>query len=145
MTKYLGAIFILASSPIPAEETEFLRLKSVLESYGFPVLLQASPVRGAYGLLDSSTRKIWIDPLVFELGIAQPTLVHEAVHAAQACQGKKKLQPLGLSLEPPAIARRYFLRYEGELRVLESEAYTVQVQENRTDLVISLLHKHCQK
>jgi len=134
---------LLLALDIPPSQTEFIQLKTVLQGYGFSLRFDIPPERGAYGLLDSRNKTIWIDPLVFDLGIAQPTLVHEAVHAAQYCYGKGKPQPMGLSLEPPAIARRFFLRYEGLRRQLETEAYTIQVQPDRLDLVINLLHKYC--
>jgi hypothetical protein len=34
-----------------------------------------------------SEKKIWINPVVFDLHIANQTLTHEAVHAAQVCAG----------------------------------------------------------
>jgi hypothetical protein len=79
------------------------------------------------------------------LGIAQPTLVHEAVHAAQLCYGKTKVQALGLEIEPPPMTRLHFMRYHSYTRQIEAEAYTIQVQSDRTDLVIALLNKHCRK
>jgi hypothetical protein len=135
-------LFTLAQSTTNAE---FTRLKKVLEQYGFKVKLETPPIREAYGLLESRSKTIWINPIVFDLGIARPTLVHEAVHAAQLCYGKKEVQALGLDLEPPPMTRRHFLQYHSYRRHIEAEAYTVQVQPDGVDLVISLLDKHCKK
>lgn len=137
----LGAILLL--SVTPATDTEFYRLQETLEQYGFRVRLELPPEPGAYGLLNPSSQTIWINPVVFELGIARPTLVHEAVHAAQSCAGGNKLQILNLKITPPPLTRRYFLRYRAFRRHLEAEAYTVQVQPDGVELAIALLHQHC--
>ena len=84
----LGAL-LLASVPAVAD-SQFNRLQQVLEQHGFDVRLELPPVPGAYGSLNSRSKTISINPVVFELGIAQPTLVHEAVHAAQSCAGRRK-------------------------------------------------------
>ena len=137
----LGAI--LLASVTSATDPDFSSLQETLEQYGFQVKLELPPEPGAYGLLNSSSRTIWINPVVFELGIARPTLVHEAVHAAQTCAGGDKLSSLNLKITPPPMTRRYFLRYRASRRHLEAEAYTVQVQPDAVELAISLLHQHC--
>lgn len=139
---FFASLFLISqSNPV---ELEFLQLKNQLENYGFEVRLETSPVRGSYGLLQTESKKIWIDPLVFELGIAKPTLIHEAVHAAQYCAGKGKIQPLGLKISPPNIARPFFMQYQhGLTRHLEEEAYAIQTQPDNFDLVTSLLTKYC--
>lgn len=129
----------------PSIDADFSRLQNVLEQYGFKVKLETPPVREAYGMLQTKTKTIWINPIVFDLGIARPTLVHEAVHAAQLCYGKKQVQALGLDMEPPPMTRLYFMRYHSYTRQIEAEAYTVQVQPDGVDLVISLLNKYCRK
>ncbi|MHC5748715.1 MAG: hypothetical protein ACYTXT_44165 [Nostoc sp.] len=52
-------------------------------------------------------KKIWINPVVFELHIGTQTLIHEAVHAAQVCAGKGKIKTLGLNLQPSNYARPF--------------------------------------
>ena len=79
----------------------FTHLKQLLEREGFEVRFQKPPQDGAYGLLDAKLKIVWIHPVVFDLGIAQPVLVHEAVHAAQACKGNGTVAPLNLDIEPP--------------------------------------------
>jgi hypothetical protein len=136
---------ILATPKINYASGDFERLKQILQKYNFPVKLAMPPQTGTYGMLDSKTRTIWINPVVFELRIAEPTLVHEAVHAAQQCAGgdSGQLKPLNLGLEYPKMAYRHFMRYQGDRRHLEAEAYTVQSLPNNIDYTIDLLHKHC--
>ncbi|MBD2290375.1 hypothetical protein H6F92_16925 [Microcystis wesenbergii FACHB-1317] len=143
----IAAVFLgmqlAAGENLSAANPDFLRLQKALEQHNFIVKLAPPPVRGAYGLFDSKTRIIWIHPLVFDLGIARPTLIHEAVHAAQLCHGGKTVKALNLAIEPPAMTRRFFMNYQGFSRQIEAEAYTVQVQPDGLDLVISLLQKYC--
>ncbi len=134
--------FLLASSLI-STDAEFSRLHQVLENSGFEIRMELPPKRGAYGLLQHDSKTIWINPVVFDLGIAQPTLVHEAVHAAQSCAGQENLKTLGLKIPPPVMTRRFFLRYHAYRRQLEAEAYTIQVQPNGVDMAIALLTEHC--
>ena len=134
--------FLLASSLV-SPEPEFNQLRQILENYGFEVRLELPPIQGAYGLLRHDSKTIWINPVVFDLGLAQPTLVHEAVHAAQSCAGEQNLQTLGLDIPPPTMTKPFFFRYHSHRRELEAEAYTIQVQPNRTELAIELLDRYC--
>ena len=125
---FLGTSLLLslvAPSILPDLDPTFLRLAEVLERSGFTVILDLPPQWGTYGLLDLPKRSIWINPVVFDLEIARPTLVHEAVHAAQLCyseglaQGSAQqngsissidaLKPLGLGLTPSPLVRPYIL------------------------------------
>ena len=139
--------YLLASSLIISQaqiNEDFLLLKNQLESYGFEVRQEASPHRGSYGLLDTKSKTIWIDPIVFELGIALPTLIHEATHAAQFCLGEGEITALALSIKPPNMARPFFTHYQDRnRRHLEAEAYAVQTHPDGLNLVMSLLEKHC--
>ena len=89
----LYSSLLIAQTPAPSQQ--FLDLKSQLEKSGFQVVIELPPKRGAYGLLSESRKKIWINPVVFDLNIANPTLIHESVHAAQVCAGKGKIQSFG--------------------------------------------------
>lgn len=125
---------------------KFLDLENQLEDYGFEVIIQLPPKRGAYGLLKVAEKKIWINPVVFDLHIATPTLIHESVHAAQLCAGKGKMKTLGLNIQPIKAARRLFLRYTNTHRQnLEREAYAVQTQPNSFKLAKAILKKYCKK
>jgi hypothetical protein len=144
MNKFLilNSLFLL--SQIPNPELKFINLKNQLEKAGFQVIIELPPKRGAYGLLRESDRKIWINPVVFELHIGTQTLIHEAVHAAQVCAGKGKIKLLGLDIEPSNYARPLFLRYTNVHRQdLEREAYAVQTQPKSFELAVSLLQEHC--
>lgn len=135
---------LLCITPIHAESDSFQRLKKELERYNFKVILQIPPYQGAYGLLNADSRTIWINPVVFDLNIANPTLIHEAVHAAQLCAGKGKMEALGLEIQPINQARLFFQRYTDINRQdLEREAYAVQTQPDNLELALSLLEKHC--
>jgi hypothetical protein len=146
MFKYITSITAtsLLLAQLSTAEPQFLQLKNQLETYGFQVLIQPTPVAGTYGLIEEKTRQIWIHPIVFELHVANPTLIHEAVHAAQICAGNGRATPLGLEIQPSNYSRRFYQRYQDFQRQdLEREAYTVQTQENRFQLVQSLLEKYC--
>ncbi|WP_392533600.1 hypothetical protein [Nostoc sp. C117] len=134
----------LLLSQVPKPEQQFTDLRNKLQQFGFQVIIQLPPKRGAYGLLQPNTKKIWINPVVFELNIGTQTLIHEAVHAAQVCAGKGKIQTLGLNIQPINYARPFFMRYTDVHRQdLEREAYAVQTQPNNFKLAISLLQEHC--
>ena len=135
---------IILVGQVPIQESSFEMLKKQLEQANFQVILDLPPQRGAYGLLKADSKKIWINPVVFDLGIAEQTLVHEAVHAAQVCKGKGKLSLLGLEIDPLIYAQPFFMHYaDGDRKQLEREAYAVQTQSNRVELVSSLLKKYC--
>ncbi|MBE9210841.1 hypothetical protein IQ244_30945 [Nostoc sp. LEGE 06077] len=135
---------LLLISQIQSPEPKFLQLKNQLERVGFQVVIKLPPKRGAYGLLREADKKIWINPVVFDLNIGNQVLIHEAVHAAQLCAGKGKIKVLGLDIQPSNYARPFFLRYRDVHRQeLEREAYAVQSQVNSFQLAISLLQKHC--
>jgi hypothetical protein len=129
---------------VPIQESSFEIIKKQLEQAKFEVILDLPPQRGAYGLLKSDSKKIWINPVVFDLGIADQTLIHEAVHAAQVCKGKGKFALLGLEVDPLIYAQPFFMNYaDSDRKELEKEAYAVQTQSNRVELVLSLLKKYC--
>lgn len=131
-------------SSLSSVSAEFNQLKQTLESYNFTVVLGLPPQRGTYGLLHVPTRTVWINPVVFDLGIAIPTLVHEAVHAAQLCSGSAEtLSALDLGLELYAPASRLYMRYSGTRRMLEAEAYTIQARPDRVAYVTQLLMDRC--
>ena len=135
---------IILVGQVPIQESSFEMLKKQLEQANFQVILDLPPQRGAYGLLKADSKKIWINPVVFDLGIAEQTLIHEAVHAAQVCKGKGKLSLLGLEIDPLIYAQPFFMHYaDGDRKELEREAYAVQTQSNRVELVSSLLKKYC--
>ncbi|MDZ8240993.1 MAG: hypothetical protein RMZ69_28185 [Nostoc sp. ChiQUE01a] len=141
-TVLLNSLLLLSQVGTP--DKRFLDLKNQLEKFGFQVIIQLPPKRGAYGLLQESRKKIWINPVVFDLKIGTQTIIHEAVHAAQVCAGKGKIKTLGLNIQPINYARPFFMQYADVHRQdLEREAYAVQTQPNSFELAISLLQQHC--
>ncbi|MCW5316837.1 hypothetical protein GTQ43_24365 [Nostoc sp. KVJ3] len=140
-TLLLASFFV---SQLPTPEQKFLNLKTQLEKKGFQVIIELPPKRGVYGLLREADKKIWINPVVFELHIGTQTLIHEAVHAAQVCAGKGKIKTLGLKIQPSNYARPFFMGYTDVHRQdLEREAYAIQTQPNSYDLTVSLIQKYC--
>ena len=140
----LLTLAIVLIGQVPPED-KFNHLKQQLESYDFTVKIEPPPAKGAYGLLQTKTKTIWINPIVFDLEIALPTLIHEATHAAQVCAGNGEIFPLNLSISPPNVARPFFTRYhEGFRRHLEAEAYAVQAHPQGYNMILDLLEKHCE-
>ncbi|MGK7894909.1 MAG: hypothetical protein AB4372_15145 [Xenococcus sp. (in: cyanobacteria)] len=146
-------IFLIFSLVVPhiaysGDYPEFDRLEQILISYGFIIKQELPPPINnsgfrPYGLMNSETKTIWINPVVFELGNAQAVLVHEAVHAAQTCAGDGQVSLLNLDLEPPQFTRPYFMRYHSYRREIEAQAYTVQVQPDSLEITIELLEQYC--
>ena len=150
---------LIIVSQLPDADPEFMQLTNQLENYGFKVNIAIPPDfslpkqqnglrlirRKPYGALHHKTKSIWINPIVFDLGIGKSTLIHETVHAAQYCAGNGNLKTINLDLEPIPQALPYFKRYvDIQRQDLEREAYTVQTQPNSYNLAQSLLDQHCQ-
>lgn len=145
----LSFVYAMLSSQVVVAQgmntdPEFTNLQQQLTELNFKVLIAPPPQQGAYGLLNARSRTIWIHPLTFDLGIASPVLVHEAVHAAQTCKGNGQLEALGLEIEPLIYSRPFWMRY-GDIhrQDLEREAFTIQTQPNRFELIASLLKSYC--
>ena len=51
-------------------EDKFIVLKQTIESYDFTVKIAPPPKRSTYGLLNTESKTIWINPVVFDLNIA---------------------------------------------------------------------------
>lgn len=139
----LPYLTIALLAQIPAAD-KFNTLKQQLETYDYTVKIEPPPIRSTYGLLRTKSKTIWINPVVFDLNIALPTLIHEATHAAQLCAGEGEIFPLNLSISPPNIARPFFNHYNhGLRRHLEAEAYAVQTHPEGYQMVTDLLQQHC--
>ena len=143
-TQLFASTIVLIAQITPQDQ--FNQLQQLLESYDFTVKIEPPPRRSAYGLLQTKTKTIWINPIVFDLEVALPTLIHEATHAAQLCAGNGEIFPLNLSISPPNLARPFFTRYDdGFRRHLEAEAYAVQAHPEGYDMIIGLLNQYCGK
>ncbi|MEN9565741.1 MAG: hypothetical protein RLZZ69_937 [Cyanobacteriota bacterium] len=158
MFKSLLVSSVMLISQLPNADPKFIQLKTQLESYGFQVNIAIPPdltvpkqqdglrrIRKPYGMLHPMSKSIWINPIAFELGFSQATLIHETVHAAQYCAGNGNIKPIKLNLKPISQARPFFKRYvDTQRQDLEKEAYTVQSQPNSYELARFLLDRHCQ-
>lgn len=145
---------------LSSADSDFIQLKTHLENYGFQINIAVPPdfnlpnqrrdflrrkVRKPYGVFNTVSKTIWINPVVFELGNSNAVLIHEAVHAAQFCAGKGKIQTIGLDIEPIKQAQPFFKRYVNiHSQAIEKEAYAVQTQPNSYELAQALLDRHCQ-
>lgn len=152
----LGSTMLLGQ--LSNADPDFRQLKTRLEDKGFQVNIAIPPefnlpqqrsgfrrrVRKPYGALHPKSKTIWINPIVFELGIGKATLIHETVHAAQYCAGNGNIQTIGLDIEPIRQAQPFFKRYVNvHSQAVEKEAYAVQTQPNSYELAQSLLERHC--
>ena len=138
----------LSFSQSDRSNSQFESLQKTLTNYGFIVKLEIPPYQNKYGikpygLLEGKSKTIWINPVVFELGNAEPTLIHEATHAAQLCAGNGEFALLNLNIDPPKMTHPYFMRYHNYRREIETEAYTVQVQPNSLEIANGLLNSYC--
>ena len=145
---FLTSSLIFSNLAYSGDNSEFNRLQQILINHGFTVKQEIPPKTNnlglrPYGLMNSQTKTIWINPVVFELGNAQAVLIHEAVHAAQTCAGGGRVALLNLDLEPPQFTRPYFMRYHSYRREIEAQAYTVQVQPDSLAIAIKLLEQYC--
>ena len=145
---FLTSSLIFSNLAYSGDNSEFNRLQQILINHGFTVKQEIPPKTNnlglrPYGLMNSQTKTIWINPVVFELGNAQAVLIHEAVHAAQTCAGGGRVALLNLDLDPPQFTRPYFMRYHSYRREIEAQAYTVQAQPDSLAIAIELLEQHC--
>jgi hypothetical protein len=137
----------LAPKPLGALPADLQPLVRELQRFGFRLQISAPPVRGAYGLFEASSRRIWIAPISFELGIARQTFLHEAVHAVQSCS-TGKVTPIGWRLPPmPPVVRQEIggiltTRYHHH-RLAEPEAFHLQGQPDAVPRLMEALRRRC--
>lgn len=137
----------LAPKPLSALPADLQPLVRELQRFGFRLQISAPPVRGAYGLFEAGTRRIWIAPISFELGIARQTFLHEAVHAVQSCP-TGKVTPIGWRLPPMAPVVRQEIggilttRYHHH-RLAEQEAFYLQGQPDAVARLMEALRRRC--
>ena len=98
----LAALLLWPARAIAADLTT---LQQVLLRHGFRIEARQPPGR-AYGRFIPSRKLLEISPLVRDLGITRPVLLHEAVHAAQSCPNGT-LSLIGIQRQvDPAVASR---------------------------------------
>ena len=144
MNRLLLLMMILL--PARAIAADLNALQQTLLRYGFQIEARQPP-GGAYGRFIPGQRLLEISPLVGDLGITRPVLLHEAVHAAQSCpDGQLTLLNLKRRSSPVVESRiRYLLtnHYSQEHQALEQEAFRLQSQPDAEALIIAALKRRC--
>lgn len=118
-----------------------------LRRQGFQLRLVVPPAAGVYGQFVPARRTLFLAPITLELGIARPTLLHEAVHAAQSCPGGL-LTPIGWNLRlDPLIAQEIggilTQRYPLRNHQLEREAFAMQGRSDAVGMIVEALRRRC--
>jgi hypothetical protein len=148
--RYSAGLLLLAAlllAPGTAMADGLISLQQALLRHGFRIEVRQPPGK-AYGRFLSNQKLLEISPLVQELGITRPVLLHEAVHAAQSCpSGTLTLIGIQRRADPAVESRiRYLLsnHYRQEHMALEQEAFLVQGQDDAEALVVKALNERCQ-
>ena len=135
---------LLLGLPAPAADLE--QLQRSLLRHGFTIDVRNPPGQ-AYGRFIPAEKRLEISPLVQELGITRPVLLHEAVHAAQSCpHGSLTLIGVQSSVDPAVASRiRYLLsnHYKPNSAAVEQEAFVIQSQPDAEQLIITALDQRC--
>ena len=118
-----------------------------LRQAGYDVRFAKPPVAGAYGATDARKKIIWVAPISVEMGIARQTLIHEAVHAAQACP-TGKYEPIGWSVTLPYAVDRsiegiLYRKYPHKRFPVEREAFFMQSHPNAFAEISKALKQRC--
>ena len=126
---------------------EFKPLLQALRQAGYKLLLSKPPIPGAYGATNTRKKMIWVSPITIDLGIARQALIHEAVHAAQACP-KGKLLPIGWTLPLEHVVDRevrgvLYRNYPHAKHDVEREAFAMQGHPRAFELVAAALKQRC--
>lgn len=147
MTPIRAALALLLCLPaLPALAADLEQLQHSLLRHGFTIEVQ-QPSGQAYGRFIPAEKRLEISPLVQDLGITRPVLLHEAVHAAQSCpNGTLSLIGVQRPVDPAVGSRiRYLLRnhYKPNRTALEQEAFVIQSQPDAEQLIITALKQRC--
>ncbi|MFM8545988.1 MAG: hypothetical protein ACKOAP_13555 [Vulcanococcus sp.] len=138
---------LLAVTALQALPPELKPLLRALERARYAVFVAPPPIPGAYGSTDPKRKLIWVSPLAIEMGLARAALIHEAVHAAQACP-KGKLTPIGWPTRLSTVVDREIsgLLYRGyahSKHELEREAFGMQGHPQAIPLIVKALKQRC--
>ena len=122
-------------------------LVQALRRAGYGVRFAKPPIPGAYGATNARKKLIWVAPITVDLGIARQTLIHEAVHAAQACPtGRYEL--IGWNVQLPNVVDReiagiLYRKYPHKKFPVEREAFYMQSHPRAFDLIAKALRDRC--
>jgi hypothetical protein len=135
---------VTAMQALPPELKPLLR---ALERARYAVFVAPPPIPGAYGTTDPKRKLIWVSPLAIEMGLARAVLIHEAVHAAQACP-KGKLNPIGWPVQMSYVVDRevsglLYRGYAHSKHELEREAFAMQGHPQAIPMITKALQQRC--
>ena len=122
-------------------------LVNVLRDVGYQVYFSNPPIAGAYGATNARQKKVWVAPISVDMGIARQVLIHEAVHAAQACPNGV-YKPIGWNVSLPrsvelTIKQILFSKYRRKNFAVEREAFYMQSHPQAFNEVSKELIKRC--
>ena len=130
---------------IPAD---LVPLVNVLRDVGYSFHFSKPPLAGAYGATDARKKKIWLAPISVDMGIARQVLIHEAVHAAQACPSGT-YEPIGWTVSLPKsvevkIKGILYKSYRRKNFAAEKEAFYMQSHPQAFMEISKALRQRCQ-
>ena len=129
--------------PVSAFPAELQSIASMLQQRGWQVLLKAPPRQGTYGMANCKKKILWVHSITEAMGIMPQTFVHEAVHAVQSCK-TDKMEPLGYQPSvgyavDRAVFNNLYRNYDTGKWDLEREAFAIQAQPNRIEIIKQLI------
>ena len=127
---------------------DLIPLVNVLRDAGYTVHFSKPPLVGAYGATDARKKKIWLAPISVDMGIARQVLIHEAVHAAQACPNGT-YEPIGWTVSLPKsveikIKGILYKNYKRKNFDAEKEAFYMQSHPQAFMEISKALRQRCQ-
>ena len=127
---------------------DLVPLVNVLRDAGYTVHFSKPPLAGAYGATDARQKTIWLAPISVDMGIARQVLIHEAVHAAQACPNGI-YEPIGWRVSLPksvevTIKEILFRKYRRKNIDVEKEAFYMQSHPQAFKEISKALRERCQ-
>ena len=127
---------------------DLVPLVNVLRDAGYTVDFSNPPLAGAYGATDARKKKIWLAPISVDMGIARQVLIHEAVHAAQACPNGI-YEPIGWKVSLPksvevTIKEILYRKYRRKNIAVEKEAFYMQSHPQAFREISQALRERCQ-
>ena len=126
---------------------DLVPLVNVLRDAGYTVHFSKPPLAGAYGATDARKKKIWLAPISVDMGIARQVLIHEAVHAAQACPNGI-YEPIGWTVSLPksvevTIKEILYRKYRRKNIAVEKEAFYMQSHPQAFLEITKALRERC--
>ena len=127
---------------------DLVPLVNVLRDAGYSVHFSKPPLAGAYGATDARKKMIWLAPISVDMGIARQVLIHEAVHAAQACPNGI-YEPIGWTVSLPTsvevtIKEILYRKYRRKNTAVEKEAFYMQSHPQAFKEISKALRERCQ-